>query len=293
MTTTPLKIVPIPQGINQGLTSPSNATLIQILGMPRDVIDHKHRGVTNQPLKGLIQTEDVGPFRVTGCRPAVASLAKIFKKIKKDLPGVYAMMGSSGMLNVRLIGGSTKISNHSWGCALDINLAGALDGIGVGGGTARLDGKTLDGLVAIAPYFHEEGWYWGVGFRNFEDGMHFEVAEETLRKWQAEGAFGKKVGDRPSHATLLTRGDVGAEVRRLQEALAEKGLRHPARRRLRADHPSHRDGLPDRERAGPRRGRGGQDMGGAPQGRLTGAASDDPCPRLLLRRPGAGPIFSL
>jgi murein L,D-transpeptidase YcbB/YkuD len=213
----PTKVITIPTNINVGLTSPSNATLIQILGMPRDVIDHKHRAVTNQPLKSLIRLDDVGPFRVTGCRPAVESLARIMKQVKKHVPEVFAVITSAGMLTVRLIGGSSKISNHSWGCALDISMAGVLDGLG----NTKRDGQTLAGLAAIAPFFHAEGWYWGVGFSNFEDGMPFEVADETLRKWHADGEFGKRVADRAVHTPMLTRGDRGEGVKRLQKALIE------------------------------------------------------------------------
>ena len=42
------------------------------------------------------------------------------------------------------------------------------------------------GLVILAEHFNEEGWFWGGGY-NREDGMHFEVGEETLQKWVDEG----------------------------------------------------------------------------------------------------------
>ena len=42
------------------------------------------------------------------------------------------------------------------------------------------------GLIILAEHFNEEGWYWGGGY-NREDGMHFEVGEETLKKWVDEG----------------------------------------------------------------------------------------------------------
>lgn len=219
----PMEVIDIPENINAGLSSPSNKTLLQVLGMPRDTIDHKCRPPTNQPMKSLAKTVDVGPFRVTGIKPATASLKRVMKKVKADFPEVYEKLGSSGMLCVRKIKNSQKISNHSWGCAVDINIAGALDGISVGGGTARLDGKTLAGLAAMAPYFNEEGWYWGVGFSTFEDGMHFEVAEETLRAWQADGTLGKRVEKRPTTTPMLSRGDRGERVKELQRELARHG----------------------------------------------------------------------
>ena len=219
----PLKVVDIPSGINVGLTSARNATMVQILGMPRDTVDRTCRSATNEPMKSLVVTQDVGPFRVTGIKPAVASLKKVLTKVKSAFPEVDAVMGSSGMLCVRLIANSTKLSNHCWGTAIDISLSGALDGISVGGGTSKLDGRTLAGLAAIAPFFNAEGWYWGAGFSTFEDGMHFEVAEETIRAWHAEGKLGAAATERATAPTSLSRGDRGVEVRKLQTALARKG----------------------------------------------------------------------
>jgi hypothetical protein len=219
----PLNIVSIPSGINNGLSSPSNTTMLSILGMPRDTIDSKCRGATNEPMKSLVVTQNVGPFSVTGIKPAVESLAKVMAKVKEEFPEVYKILGSSGMLCVRLIDSSTKISNHAWGCAVDINLSGALDGISVGGGTKKKDGKTLAGLAAMAPFFNAEGWYWGVGFSSFEDGMHFEVAEETIRKWQEDGTLGEAISGHSTAPTALTRGDRGAAVRDLQVSLAKAG----------------------------------------------------------------------
>lgn len=219
----PLKVVSIPAGINPGLSSARNATMVQILGMPRDTVDSTCRSPTNEPMKSLVVTQDVGPFSVTGIKPAVESLKKVLTEVKSELPEVYSILGSSGMLCVRLIADSTKLSNHSWGCAVDINLSGALDGISVGGGTSKLDGKTLAGLAAIAPYFNAEGWYWGVGFSTFEDGMHFEIAEETIRAWHSEGILGAIASERMTAPTSLSRGDRGVEVRELQRALAKKG----------------------------------------------------------------------
>ena len=37
------------------------------------------------------------------------------------------------------------------------------------------------GLLEISVIFNKHGWYWGAGFSN-PDSMHFELAEETVRK---------------------------------------------------------------------------------------------------------------
>jgi hypothetical protein len=122
----------------------------------------------------------------------------------------------------RLIANSQKISNHAWGTAIDIRVGSVLDGIQ--DKAAKSDGRTLAGLVAIAPFFNSAGWFWGVGFSTFEDGMHFEVADETIRDWRASGKLGKDVKDRVVTDPTLSIGDVGADVAQLQAALAKFGF---------------------------------------------------------------------
>ncbi|MCX7113022.1 MAG: M15 family metallopeptidase [Proteobacteria bacterium] len=219
--TSPKDIIPIPSGINAGLSSAKRSTMLSVLGMPRPTLDDTCRSVTNPAIKSLIVTEDVGPFKVTGLKPAVASLRRVLAKVKDVHPEVYDLLGSSGMLCVRRIKDSSNPSNHSWGCAIDINIQGALDGIKVGGGTGKQDNRTLAGLATMAPFFHKEGWFWGVGFSNFEDGMHFEVADQTIRKWHAEGLLVDS--KRKIEPENLSIGDVGGEVKLLQQALIDRG----------------------------------------------------------------------
>jgi hypothetical protein len=126
------------------------------------------------------------------------------------------------MFCARLISGSQSISNHSWGTAVDIRIGSILDG--VQSPSARTDGRTLAGLAAVAPFFNRAGWYWGAGFSSFEDGMHFEVADETVRQWHAAGKLGAAVEGRSVTDTNLSIGDRGVEVRHLQEALLARGI---------------------------------------------------------------------
>ena len=72
----PTQIIPIPAGINPGLHSAKNTTMLQILGRARDTFDHTCRPATRDPLKSLLVTADVGPFRATGIRPAVELAAR-------------------------------------------------------------------------------------------------------------------------------------------------------------------------------------------------------------------------
>lgn len=217
----PTQIVPIPAGINPGLHSAKNSTMLQILGRARETFDNTCRPATRDPVKSLLVTADVGPFRATGIRPAVDSLREVLAQIRQAHPEIHAVLSTAGMFCARLISGSQSISNHSWGTAIDISVGGILDG--VQSRAARSDGRTLAGLAAMAPFFNRAGWYWGAGFSTFEDGMHFEVADETIRRWHAEGKLGPAGGRTVTDANLSV-GDRGVEVRQLQERLLALGF---------------------------------------------------------------------
>lgn len=164
---------------NQGITQPRNAVMLEVLGQPRDSYGTDCQPVTNPRLRDLLDTREVGPIRVTMLRPALESLERVLGRLRENEPDIYAKIGTAGALCARLIRGSrSSISNHSWGTAIDLTLEGELDGFA--------DGGTQLGLVILAEYFNEEGWFWGATYGR-EDSMHFEVGEETLRGWAAEG----------------------------------------------------------------------------------------------------------
>jgi uncharacterized coiled-coil protein SlyX len=164
---------------NKGITQPRNKTMLEILGGPRDSYNTDCQPMTNGRLKGLLETRQIGPIKVTMLRPALDSLERVMNRLKESDPDIYAKVGTAGALCVRLIrGSSTGISNHSWATAIDLTLEGELDGFA--------DGGTQFGLLILAEYFNDEGWFWGAAY-NREDSMHFEVGEETLRAWAAEG----------------------------------------------------------------------------------------------------------
>lgn len=166
------KEVDVPANVNLGLTCPTPQYLTELFGIPRQSMSAECLPVTNPTLSALMQTADVGPFKVTGLRPAVDSLRKIFSEINTEFPNVYAKLGSAGMLCCRLQRGSSgAISSHAWGTAIDLKLGGVLD--------VRGNKKTLYGLTLIAPIFNRHGWFWGATFRT-EDAMHFEVSRNTL-----------------------------------------------------------------------------------------------------------------
>ncbi|MFZ1470522.1 MAG: M15 family metallopeptidase [Paracoccaceae bacterium] len=164
---------------NKGITQPRNKTMLSLLGQPRDSYNTDCRSVTNPHLKELLEKRTIGPITVTMLKPALDSLERVMNRLKETDPDIYAKVGTAGALCVRFIRGSTtSISNHSWATAIDLTLEGKLDGFA--------DGGTQFGLLILAEYFNDEGWFWGAAY-NREDSMHFEVGEETLRQWQTEG----------------------------------------------------------------------------------------------------------
>lgn len=164
---------------NKGITQPRNRTMMEILGPPRDSYSTDCQPVTNAALKAKMETRQVGPIRVTMLVPALESLDRVLNRLKESDPDIFAKVGTAGAFCARFIRGSTKsVSNHSWGTAIDLTLEGELDGFA--------DGGTQFGLLILAEYFNDEGWFWGATY-NREDSMHFEVGEETLRAWKAEG----------------------------------------------------------------------------------------------------------
>lgn len=165
---------------NKGVSQPRNATMLEVLGTPRDSFGTDCAPVTNPRLRALLDTRTVGPITVTMIRPALDSLGRIMEALRVEEPDLYAKIGTAGALCARLIRGSrSSISNHSWGTAIDVTIEGRLDGFG--------DGGTQLGLVILAEHFNAEGWFWGGAYQRREDSMHFEVGEETLRAWAAAG----------------------------------------------------------------------------------------------------------
>ena len=164
---------------NQSLTQARNSTMLEVLGQPRGSYSDDCQPVTNPKLLSLLETRSFGSFSVTMIRPALDSLERIMAQLKETEPDIHDAIGTAGALCARFIRGSrSSISNHSWGTAIDLTLKNSLDQFA--------DGGTQFGLLLLAEAFNAEGWYWGATYSR-EDSMHFEVGEETLRAWQAEG----------------------------------------------------------------------------------------------------------
>ncbi|WP_244564509.1 M15 family metallopeptidase [Rhizobium sullae] len=164
---------------NEGIMRPTPAVLRQILGEPRSVYSTSCQPVTNPKLLKTLVSRDIGHFRLTMIRPALDSLGQIMERLRKEEPDIYAAIGTAGALCARYVRGSNRsVSSHAWGAAVDLTLKKNLDRMG--------DNNTQFGLVVLAEFFNDAGWYWGAGYSR-EDSMHFEVGEALLRKWAAEG----------------------------------------------------------------------------------------------------------
>lgn len=202
------------KNFNHGVSPARQSTMLKVFGEPRQTFNQDCQPVTNPTLKQLIISSiDVGPFSVTGLRPAVESLQRIMQDVKSDNVLLYNALGTAGMLCCRYVRGSTSsISNHSWGTAIDIKINGKLD--------PRGDNEVQYGLTLLATYFNRHGWFWGAGFRT-EDGMHFEVSDELIRSWVADGTLS---GNSHAGALTLSSGDRGPDVRDLQRKLKAAGF---------------------------------------------------------------------
>jgi hypothetical protein len=174
---------------NVGLRGLSNPLMLDLFGEPRLKRDYDDVGKApdNPRLTRNLLSQSVGPFRAHGLKPAVLSLTRIMADVARLQPKVYPLLHSRGMLVCRFVRPAKgkpvpppekrSISNHSWGCAIDIAI-----GAGKNALDARGDNKVQHGLNLIAPIFNEHGWYWGAAFRT-EDAMHFELGEDLLRSF--------------------------------------------------------------------------------------------------------------
>lgn len=165
--------------VNKGLKIAGGSYLVDKLGLPRENLSDTCEPMTNPRLKSKLQTRQVGPIRVTMLEPALESLARVFENVRITDPDLYARINTAGALCVRRIRGTlNRVSTHSFGLAVDLNIDGKLDTLG--------DGRTQLGLTILADFFRTEGWVWGASWRR-EDSMHFEISRRQLDSWLDEG----------------------------------------------------------------------------------------------------------
>lgn len=204
--------IDVPINVNEGLSVASPQFMETLLGCPRTSYTSKCQPMTNKELyKTYINIVNVGLFRVTGLKNAVESLKNVMADIMKEYPVLYSQIGCAGMLCCRYMGKRKKVSNHSWGIAIDIKINGKLDPYN--------NGKTFYGLTLIAPIFNKHGWFWGGKYRTSEDAMHFEVSKERLLEWARAGLLGADAAKVARGIKVIRPGAKGPEVKKVQEAL--------------------------------------------------------------------------
>lgn len=165
--------------VNNGLQVAGPTYLEEKLGRPREILSDKCETMTNETLAAKLVLESVGPIRVRMLRPAVDSLKRVMENVRRTDQDLYDRINTAGSLCVRRIRGTeNRLSTHSYGLAVDLNIDGHLDTLG--------DGRTQLGLTILADFFNNEGWVWGAGFGR-EDSMHFEVSRRQLDEWLDAG----------------------------------------------------------------------------------------------------------
>lgn len=170
--------------INVGLTPAQEATMISILGSPSIPLTTACQNAkASDKVKALQDTRQITPvFKLTGIRPALDSVQKVLKAVFAAEPTLQSVLSTEGMLCVRrrkpTSGAvSKKLSNHSWGTAVDFKVVG----FDAPGNTKQSVPKFI---ALMVPLFHQEGWVSGIAFN---DSMHFEVADETIKQWSKQG----------------------------------------------------------------------------------------------------------
>jgi hypothetical protein len=141
-------------------------------GRPSATWEREHL-VRISPPWTLVTAWDFAPVRSISVHRACApSLERVFAAIwaragqSEDQIRTWGMHLFGGAYNFRLMRGGTRLSMHSWGCAVDFDPA--RNGFG--------DATPNFALVpAVLQAFDAEGWTWGGRWRT-PDGMHWQAA---------------------------------------------------------------------------------------------------------------------
>jgi len=250
--------VPIPpkEDMNRNLSSAREQTMIEVFGRPGRLT--RNCSDPTGDFARRVVTQNVGPFRVTGFDLAVGTLERIFAEVRTEHRDVFDEVKTEGMLCVRhRRNNPTRFSNHSWGCAIDLFFGAAV--------IDQSEPVAHWGNVMLFPFFNKHGWYWGAEFSGSSvDSMHFELAEETIRKI-ARGepldggrGGGGVAGPQQLHSAMLSTDPVLVEVAAGDRVLRRSDARQPgvgtlqdALNRLGAQNPALRIDLgPDNRHRG-------------------------------------------
>src|SRR5262249_897230 len=148
-------------------------------GPPGAIVTRNCGPFDNEILKPQLVTDAVANFKVTMLKPALASLKEIFSEIRKNEPNLLKNVVSEGALCVRYERGTTRLSSHSYGTAVDLSFAGASL---VSLAPSRAD---VEVQRKAARYFQNAQWLWrGTATIDY---LHFEVGPALLDSWIASG----------------------------------------------------------------------------------------------------------
>lgn len=168
------------QDLNSGLTSASSRHLADVLGNPRTDYGFDCQQ-PNEPTFNLqLWNGDIGPFVVEGHHLFLRALRNGFNDLRLSDPSLLPLIGNAGCLCCRWVRGFPGvISNHSFGCAIDLKVGGIMPPLGAGWWTR--------GHEAIYQVMHKQKIYSGAGYHNRKDPMHFEASNELLNDWVVQG----------------------------------------------------------------------------------------------------------
>ena len=170
--------IPAPGTINTKFSPARIQTQYAIFGKPGKLTSECNEARAPKKVRALLETRDVGPFRLRGIGPWLDVCQKVYAEVKQDHPELYEQLVTAGCFCARLVRGSNMTpSNHTFGTATDHGVL-MID--------RRGDGKCQRGMLVLYGYFKKHGAFWGAGFR-VEDAMHFEASDELLREWQRAG----------------------------------------------------------------------------------------------------------
>ena len=154
---------------NREVIRPTPEVLREVLGEPRQSYSQDCQPVTNPKLVALIETRQIGTFKLSMIRPALDSLQQVVQRLKTEEPDLYAALGTAGALCARYVRGSGRsVSSHAWGAAVEAGpqragleglgeppgLGGDRGGIGArrsGGGRGEAEQRAGEGRQRVAP----------------------------------------------------------------------------------------------------------------------------------------------
>lgn len=110
-------------------------------------------------------------FHVKGAKALTAALTACWNKAGQDIssPILRRIKNYSGAFNYRAIRGSSRLSCHAFGAAIDFD-AGNLP-LGRGIPASEMPQEVVDSFKA-------EGFFWGGDYTGRKDPMHFQIAHE-------------------------------------------------------------------------------------------------------------------